>query len=162
MPGHTVGFDTGGKAFPWLAKGGDTEGYAGYLVFYPERGDGAVVLTNGAQGATLARDVIRAIARAEGWPDFGARVRHATSIPAPLLEALPGTYGYRDTQRFMITRVGDGLAIGSPGEVSEPLYRDESGEFFTLSQDVAVVFAGTQGAGHIQAGSNGIPFRKLD
>jgi CubicO group peptidase (beta-lactamase class C family) len=162
MPGHTVGFDTGGSKARWLAKGGDTEGYAGYLVFYPERGEGAVVLTNGAQGATLARDVMRAIARAEGWPDFGARVRHAAAIPAALLEALPGTYTYRDTQRFTVSRDRDGLSIASPGEAPETLHRDESGEFFTLSQDVAFVFDGTTGAGHIQVGDNAIPFRKMD
>jgi CubicO group peptidase (beta-lactamase class C family) len=162
LPGHTVGFDTGGSKARWLAKGGDTEGYAGYLVFYPERGDGAVVLTNGAQGATLSRDVMRAIARAEAWPDFGTRVRHAAPIPATQLEALPGTYTYRDTERFTIARGGDALTIASPGEAPETLYRDVSGEFFTLSQDVAFVFDGTTGAGHIQVGDKAIAFRKSD
>lgn len=161
LPGHAVGFDVGGDApARWIAKGGDTEGFAGYLVFYPERGDGAVVMTNGAQGATLARDVMRAIAVEEKWPDFGPRTRHAAPVPQSLLERLPGTYVYRDTHRFSIERKGDVLTIGSPGEDPETLYRDRSGEFFTLSQDVAFVFDASGATGHIQAGANAIAFRK--
>lgn len=161
LPGHAVGFDVGGgESARWIAKGGDTEGFASYLVFYPERGDGAVVMTNGAQGATLARDVMRAIAVEENWPDFGPRTRHATTVPESLLEVLPGTYTYRDTHHFSIERKGDVLTIASPGEQPETLYRDRSGEFFTLSQDVAFVFDESASTGHIQAGANTIAFRK--
>lgn len=160
LPGHAVGFDIGGKSSRWIAKGGDTEGFASYLAFYPDTGNGAVVMTNGAQGATLARDVLRAVAVAEKWPDFGPRIRHVASVPQALLKALPGTYTYRETSRFTIVRNGDALTIASPGEQPEMLYRDQSGEFFTLSQDVAFVFDEKAATGRIQIGDNAIAFRK--
>lgn len=162
LPGHAIGFDVGGKADRWIAKGGDTEGFAGYLVFYPESGNGAVVMTNGAQGATLARDVMRAIAISEKWPDFGPRVRHSTPIPKTLLDRLPGTYTYRESNHFTIAREGASLTISSPGEQPERLHRDRSGKFFTLSQDVAFVFDTTTGAGKIELGDSAIAFRKED
>jgi CubicO group peptidase (beta-lactamase class C family) len=162
-PGHSVGFDTGGTPDArWIAKGGDTEGFAAYLVYYPARGQGAVVMTNGAEGATLARDVIRSLAGAYGWPDFRARVRQAAAISPALRESLPGTYVYRKADSFTITRTGEGLSIASPGEASEALYRDPSGEWFTQSQDVAFVFDPDAAGGHIQSGDTAIPFRKKD
>lgn len=160
LPGHSVGFDTGGGTTRWIAKGGDTEGFAGYLVFYPETGNGAIVTTNGAQGSTLAQDVVRAIATAERWPDFHARTRHATPISGDLLERLPGTYVYRQTNRFTIARQGNVLTMASPGETPERLYRDVNGEYFTLSQDVAFVFDETATSGHIKADVIDFPFRK--
>lgn len=162
VAGHSVGFDTGGTQAGWIAKGGDTEGFAAYLAFYPERGDGAVVMTNGAQGATLARDVIRAIAVAENWPDFGPRKRQVEATPANLLAALPGTYAYRETNEFTIGREGDILTISSPGEQPERLYHDPSGAFFTLSQDVDFLFDDGATTGHIQVGDTAIAFRKRE
>lgn len=162
-PGHSVGFDTGGTPEArWIAKGGDTEGFAAYLVYYPARGQGAVVMTNGAQGSGLARDVIRSIASAYGWPDFRARVRQAAPIPPALLERLPGTYAYRQSDSFTIVRTPEGLSIASPGEAPEALYLDPAGEWFTLSQDVAFVFDSDAPTGRIQAGDTAIPFRKKE
>lgn len=161
--GHSVGFDTGGTAEArWIAKGGDTEGFAAYLVYYPSRGEGAVVMTNGAQGSSLARDLIRSIANVYRWPDFRARVRQAMPIPPALLQRLPGTYSYREDGSFTITRTPEGLSIGSPGEMPEALYLDPSGDWFTLSQDIAFVFDAGAPTGHIQAGDTAIPFRKKE
>jgi len=159
--GHSVGFDTGGTGEArWISKGGDTEGFAAFLVFYPLKGEGAVVMTNGAQGATLARDVIRGVASAYGWPDFGPRIRNATAVSPTLLGRLPGTYHYRETNSFTITRSGDHLVISSPGETPETLHADPSGEFFTLSQDVAFLFEPDAVTGHIAIGDTKIPFSK--
>jgi CubicO group peptidase (beta-lactamase class C family) len=162
VPGHSVGFDTGGTDARWISKGGDTEGFAAYLAYYPERGDGAVVMTNGAQGSALARDVVRAVATAEGWPDFGPHIREAAPPTPALLAALPGTYLYRGANEFTIERSGDTLTIASPGETPERLYRDPSGAFFTLSQDVDFLFDDGAAAGRIKMGDTLIEFRKKD
>lgn len=160
-PGHSVGFDTGGAGVArWISKGGDTEGFAAFLVFYPLKGEGAVVMTNGAQGTALAGDVIRSVASAYGWPDFGPHVRNATAVPSTLLALLPGTYRYRGSNSFTIARSGDDLVISSPGETPETLYADPSGEFFTLTQDVAFLFEPGADTGHIAIGDTKIAFSK--
>jgi CubicO group peptidase (beta-lactamase class C family) len=70
-PGASVGFDIGGtNAAPWVAKGGDTKGFAALLVFFPETGDGAVVMTNGEQGSVIADQLIHTIAAACHWPSI--------------------------------------------------------------------------------------------
>lgn len=162
-PGHSVGFDTGGTAAArWIAKGGDTEGFAAYLVYYPSRGEGAVVMTNGAQGSSVARDVVRSIASAYEWPDFRPRIRKAEPVPPALLESLTGTYSYREKDAFTIARTPAGLSIASSGETPQTLYLDSSGEWFALSQDVAYIFDAGASTGRIQVGDTAIPFRRRD
>lgn len=160
FPGETVGFDTGGSGDgQWIAKGGDTLGFASYLVLYPARGQGVVVMTNGAGGATLARNVVLGVAQAYGWPDFGPRVRRSVAIDAGLLASLPGTYRYGAGNSFVIARAGEGLTIADPGAPPETLHADPSGALFTLSQDVDFLF-GPDGNGEIHVGHNVIPFTR--
>jgi CubicO group peptidase (beta-lactamase class C family) len=162
FPGESVGFDTGGsEANRWIAKGGDTNGFAAYMVLYPSRGQGAVVMTNSAAGSTLARDVMRGIAQAYHWPDFGPRTRRAVPFDQEHLTHLPGTYRYQGNNAFIIARAGKGLTIADPGEAPERLYIDQSGKLFTLSQDLDYVF-GTNGDGEIHIGHAVISFMKSD
>ena len=162
FPGESVGFDTGGSGeSQWIAKGGDTYGFAAYMTLYPKRGQGAVVMTNSAAGSTLARDVMRGVAQAYHWPDFGPRTRRAVPFDQGQLASLPGTYRYQGNNTFIIARVGKGLTIADPGEAPEHLYIDPSGKLFTLSQDLDYVF-GANGEGEIRIGHAVISFTKSD
>ena len=58
----------GGKENPYFHHTGSNEGYKCYLVAY-NNGDGAVIMTNGNNGAHLASDILRTIAYEYKWPD---------------------------------------------------------------------------------------------
>jgi CubicO group peptidase (beta-lactamase class C family) len=162
VPGETVGFDTGGSgANQWIAKGGDTDGFASYMVLYPSRGQGVVVMTNSAAGATLARDLVRSVAKAYQWPDFGPRERRSVAFNQKQLTSLPGTYRYQGNNTFTVARVGNTLTIADPETPAERLYLDPSGKLFTLSQDLDYDFR-ADGSGEIHAGRKVIPFKKGD
>ncbi|HET9217160.1 MAG TPA: serine hydrolase domain-containing protein [Terriglobia bacterium] len=65
--GQGPGTQTGGRPeFPF-AYSGSNEGYKCYLVAY-SNGDGAVVMTNGNNGALLALDIVSTIADEYKWP----------------------------------------------------------------------------------------------
>jgi CubicO group peptidase (beta-lactamase class C family) len=51
-----------------LMKRGQNAGYQGYLIFYPDTGQGMVVLTNSDNGSKLAEALIGRAAKAYGWP----------------------------------------------------------------------------------------------
>jgi CubicO group peptidase (beta-lactamase class C family) len=53
-------------------KSGHNFGYMNYMLFFPETGQGAIVLTNSEQGEHLRDPLLRSLAMAYGWPDFGA------------------------------------------------------------------------------------------
>ena len=68
--GQGLGPQTGGrKENLYFAHSGSNEGYKCYFVAY-NNGDGAVIMTNGNNGARLANDIVRTIAYEYKWPDF--------------------------------------------------------------------------------------------
>ncbi len=57
-----------GRGLSFLHPGDNWPGATCWLVGYPETGQGAIVMTNGAKGNLLAMEIVRAIAREYGWP----------------------------------------------------------------------------------------------
>ena len=98
-----------------FTHGGSNKGFRSYLVMYPERGDGVVVMTNGDEGAALMMEVVRAVARAYEWPDYAPAVREVANVPSARLDELAGTYRTRGSQRaFEVTREGGTLLVETP------------------------------------------------
>jgi len=62
----------GGTSRKLFAHSGGNFGYRCFLVAY-EDGEGAVVMTNSDRGDEITEQVIRAVARVYGWPDFVGR-----------------------------------------------------------------------------------------
>jgi CubicO group peptidase (beta-lactamase class C family) len=62
-------FLSGNTSRKLFAHSGGNFGYRCFLVAY-EDGEGAVVMTNGDRGDELTEQVIRAVARVYGWPDY--------------------------------------------------------------------------------------------
>jgi hypothetical protein len=78
---------------------GWTQGFRAYLVAYPARGDGVVVMTNHDGGHELIGELVRGVAHVYGWPDFRP-VRHpAVRLRGPALQrrlrACAGTFRVR-------------------------------------------------------------------
>jgi CubicO group peptidase (beta-lactamase class C family) len=55
-----------------LMKRGQNIGYQGYMLVFPETGQGMVVMTGSDNGTTLATALIRRAAAVYGWPPLGA------------------------------------------------------------------------------------------
>lgn len=63
--GPVIG-DDGGDLFYFFHPGAN-DGYANYLVAYPIRGQGAVIMTNGDGGKALALEIRNSISSTYGW-----------------------------------------------------------------------------------------------
>ncbi len=59
-------YDDGGDLF-YFAHPGANDGYASVLVAYPKRGQGVVILTNGDNGKTLWREIVKSVSIEYGW-----------------------------------------------------------------------------------------------
>lgn len=98
-----------------FTHGGSNKGFRSYLVMYPERGDGVVVMTNGDEGSALMMEVVRAVARVYEWPDYAPTVREVATVAPARLDELVGTYRTRGSQRaFEVTREGGTLLVETP------------------------------------------------
>lgn len=90
--GHSFGWIIRNQDF--LAHGGGTLGYRAYMLISPQSGDGAVVLTNGDNGGSLAAEILRSASDYYGWSTF-TPVEHARHTPEDgALADLAGRYEF--------------------------------------------------------------------
>ena len=61
-----VVIDDGGDFFYFLHPG-INEGYRNYLIAYPKRGQGVVIMTNGDNGEALYNEIVRSVSVEYGW-----------------------------------------------------------------------------------------------
>ena len=54
-----------------LMKRGQNIGYQGYMLVFPDTGQGMVVMTGSDNGTTLAMALVRRAAALYGWPPLG-------------------------------------------------------------------------------------------
>lgn len=129
--GHVYGFRLVGEGdAQFLVHYGGTTGYNAGMAINLKTGDGAVFLAN-SEGTGLGNEVLVAVSRAYGWPQFHeTRVRRAR-IEAAAVEGLAGRYAFGTTgPRVVVERAqaeltlvfpnGDRYAL-TPIEAAEPL-----------------------------------------
>jgi CubicO group peptidase (beta-lactamase class C family) len=130
-----LGFQIGGTPpQSYFAHEGSDVGYNCYMVAY-DRGDGAVIMTNGM--GQLEYEIVRSIARAYGWPDLKPAERKVFAAePAARLDDLTGVYNF-----VTITRQGDKLLFEIPGAVRKnQLYPESPSRYFSLDNPVEFEF----------------------
>ena len=93
-----------GRSFGF-GHGGANAGFHSQLLYYPELGVGAAVMTNGDGGPFLIREVLAALAAEYGWPEHRPVPVAAVELDAAAMAGMVGTYSIR-------------LGPGLPGEVT--------------------------------------------
>jgi len=139
---YGLGVELGGDStHRYFTKGGDTHGFVGYIVAYDTRGDGAVVLTNGDQGAELTREIVRSIADVYDWPDFRSAQLSPVALSDVKRKQIPGTYDIGHYGTFSIIESPDGqLMLSYPGSAPEPLVARSGNEFVELTDGTEIRF----------------------
>ncbi len=80
-----------GRAFHF-GHGGANEGFRCEVIYFPELGRGAAVMTNGDNGGTLSREILLAIAAEYQWPESGPREIAAVAVDSTALDRFVGAY----------------------------------------------------------------------
>ncbi|MCF8878663.1 beta-lactamase family protein [Hyphobacterium sp. SN044] len=99
-----------------LSHAGWTLGYRSHFVFYPETGDGLVVMTNGQAGNYLIDDLMRTYGRAYGWAGSGEAVEiEPAAWHSDRLASLEGRYRMTPAGfEIELTRSGSGFELVTP------------------------------------------------
>jgi CubicO group peptidase (beta-lactamase class C family) len=128
-----------------FSHSGGNEGFRCYMMAYPKRGQGAVVMTNGDLGGDLMSEILRSLSTEYGWPDFKPTEKEAVAVAAAELEALAGTYQFTPVDRVKIT-VGNGCLFADPvfvppdGKAQCVFFPESALSFFSVETDVTLVF----------------------
>jgi len=97
-----------------VSHGGSNEGFRAFWVIHPVTGDGVAVMTNGESGDRVMMEIVRAVAKTYGWPDFAPATYASFTLAPDVLAAREGDWAVDlDGQHIVFTlrRDGQGLAI---------------------------------------------------
>ncbi|WP_369932981.1 serine hydrolase domain-containing protein [Xanthomonas tesorieronis] len=160
---YGLGLQIGGQdARRYAYHDGSNAGYKATMVVYPDRCDGAVVLSNGDQGYQLGLEIVRAVAAAYDWPDFRPIQRRAASVDIAALRRFAGSFAIPELGTFEIREAAHGLQVELRKDQVYPLIPASQHTFFLNAQDIVIRFEADQAdQGTIDAGSFHAPFRRV-
>jgi CubicO group peptidase (beta-lactamase class C family) len=107
---------------------GSDEGFQAFLLMHRERGYGAAVMANSENGNALASEIVRGIAREDGWAGYLPEPVAIAKLPRRYLEPLSGRYQLSGDEAFTLT-VRSNRLFGKPADGDEY-------ELFPISRDL--------------------------
>jgi hypothetical protein len=126
-PGHKLRF----------SHGGSNEGFRCTLQAYTEApGRGIVIMTNGDQGWNLLNEILRAVSKEYGWPDFQPQEHTLARLDSSQLSAYAGRYEVAGAAvPTLVTLKGAHLYVQNEGIGPEPeeLLPESDSRFFVIS-----------------------------
>lgn len=131
--GTALGFGVMAGDDPAFGHGGANEGYRANVFAYRDRGQGAVVMTNGDDGDALASEILRAISDAYGWPGWKPRERERAPVDAVTLQSLTGTYVLEEDRVIEVAVDGDALRVTFTGRDADVFHPAPDGRWFSLN-----------------------------
>lgn len=106
---------------PWFTHNGGNYGFPCLFVAY-DRGDGAVIMSDGQNGFELETDLLRSIAQEYHWPDFGPLRYRTMSVGIKTLDRLVGAYRLSSDGFAVISRKGNRLFLQTSSLGRQPMY----------------------------------------
>ena len=127
---------------------GSNRGYKCMLIAYPERGQGAVVMTNAEQGWDLGEELLLSIAAEYGWPRRPDYKWQSTLPPARLsvemdpavLSRYSGTYQLEDARTVAVSVEEGRLWLRPPEQPALPLDALAEAEYAANATNTIVAF----------------------
>lgn len=124
---------------PCFCHSGRNVGYCCFLVAY-NKGDGAVIMTNGDNGATLCEEILRTIATECKWPDFQPPMRREITVPPKTMKRYLGTYELEPGFEIVIMLEGNQLFSQATRQSKYPLFAESETKFFWKVSDAEIEF----------------------
>ncbi len=148
--GFGLGFAVEGEGRDFrFSHGGANVGFEAYFVAFPARGEGVVVMTNGNGGSKLAKEIIRAVAREQGWPGYAPIERVVAVASAAALRACVGSYvvtiDAKTQQHFEIAVDGSELVLRASGDRPQRWLPMSEAAFFTEDSETTFEVVKTAG-----------------
>jgi CubicO group peptidase (beta-lactamase class C family) len=136
----------------YFSHGGANEGFRCEMVAYADVGSGAAVMTNADSGGFLAHEVLGAIAKVYGWPNF-RKERAIARVGSDILHSYAGEYEFSPPESddlsvpAHVDHVRNRLVLSVEGGAPLELIPESDTSFFTSGMDGTIDFVHTEGAG---------------
>ncbi|MCK4759492.1 MAG: beta-lactamase family protein, partial [Candidatus Aminicenantes bacterium] len=129
---HGLGFyieDEGDDLFFHMK--GDNTGYACFMVGYPVRGEGAVIMTNSDNGAHLIDEIVRGISAVYEWPHFQPEVKTLYRLDSSVYPQYVGRYEINPDYVLNVTHEDYYMIITPTGQAPTKFYAQGLTVFFS-------------------------------
>ena len=126
----------------WISSGGSTMGFRSFMIIFPARGQGAIIMTNSDTGHQLAMEMMRGIAEIYDWPDFRTQEKTVINVEPERAKQYVGMYEFTNgTQKFTtrITSKKEGLEAQLFGETFE-MYAESNDTYFEPISGMIIQF----------------------
>ncbi len=123
-----------------FSHGGGNEGFRCFLFAYPEKGQGAAIMTNSDNGGLLYSEILRSISNEYGWSEFQPKVRAVAEVDPSIYDLYTGKYMLSPDVIVAVTKENNRLYVQSPDEEPEEFFPESEIDFFSLDQDLHITF----------------------
>ena len=106
---------------PWFTHNGGNYAFPSLFVAY-DKGDGAVIMSNGQNGFEVEIDLLRSIAQEYDWPDFLPAHHRAVSVDLGVLNRYVGAYRIGGETFAAVTRRDGRLFLQTSSLGRQPMY----------------------------------------
>ncbi|MBU4254609.1 MAG: serine hydrolase [Acidobacteria bacterium] len=123
-----------------LNRWGKTDGFSSYLIFYPERGQGAVLLSNSVNGQYLIEEILRSLAAAYDWPHFKPQEKKLFRLDPEVYSRYVGRYEINPDYILDVRHEDYYLVIQPSGQAPTRFYVENPTTFFSTSPYIQIQF----------------------
>jgi len=138
---YGLGIGVGGKEENFsFSHGGGNEGFKCYLVAYPEKGQGAAIMTNSDNGGTLYSEILRSIANEYIWNDFQPKEKILAEVDPSIYDLYIGKYMFSPGVILTVFKENNRLYVQVPDEGREEFFPESETDFFSIEWNMQITF----------------------
>jgi CubicO group peptidase (beta-lactamase class C family) len=119
---------------------GRTNGFSSYTIFYPAKGQGAVVMTNGENGPPLIEELLRALSATYEWPHFKPKEKELYRLAPSAYQQYVGRYEVTPDYILDVSFEDYYLVIQPTGQVPTKFYVESETIFFSVDPYIRIQF----------------------
>jgi len=119
---------------------GRNEGFECFMVAYPVRGEGAVVMTNSANGSYLIEEILRGISAAYEWPHFQPEEKTIYRLDTSVYAQYVGKYEVNPEYILDVAHEDYYLVVTPPGQAPTRFFAQGLSVFFSTDPYVVIRF----------------------
>jgi len=125
-----------------ISHAGGHEGFSCYLVAYPQRGQGVVIMTNAENGMPLYSEILRSIAKEYSWEDFQPKEKVLVEVDPKILDLYLGRYQISPDFIVSIFKKENRLFSQANNDAMlDELFPESDKDFFAIESGYEISFA---------------------
>ena len=141
IEGHGFGFLVDGRgADIHYSLRGKTRGFSCFLIVYPAKGQGAVIMTNSEYGTLLIQEILGALSEAYGWAHFRPEGKEVLRLDSATYQAYAGRYEVNPAYALEVKQDDYALMIQPTGQAPTKFYAEAQTLFYSTDPYVRIQF----------------------